>query len=208
MKTKINSLSIRLIYWMTQIIFWLFSSMGIFVLFFAFIQIFIPQELSDTTVGVPISLKVSEIGTLSIHQQDIPVQFVKMDGSIKFGEHNDFLGRIYGGSMIIMYFLFFFIVFTFRKFITNVYWGKYFELSNIALLKRISYALSVFWLLTVVYSYFQYFYLVKNLKFSSVELSSDVNHFPEILLVALFIWVLSHIFMKGVQLQEENSLTV
>jgi hypothetical protein len=205
---KKTSLSIRVIYWMTQVVFWLFSSVGIFVLFFAFILFFMPKDINQTAVGIPVSLNVIETGALSLHQQEIPVQFVKMIGRIQFGGSNDFLGRVYGASMIIIYFLFFFIVYTFRRFITNVYWGKYFDMSNIALLKRISYALTGFWIFTVMYSYFQYFYIVKNLKFNTIEFTNNVELFPEILLIALFIWVLSHIFMKGVQLQEENSLTV
>jgi len=45
----------------------------------------------------------------------------------------------------------------------NVYEGKYFELKNISLLKRIAYALVGVWVFTAFYAYFQYFFLVNNL---------------------------------------------
>lgn len=66
----------------------------------------------------------------------------------------------------------------------------------------------VVWFFTVFYAYFQYFYLVKNLQFNTVEIGSDVNSYPTILLAALLIWVLSHIFMKGCKLEEENNYTI
>lgn len=71
-----------------------------------------------------------------------------------------------------------------------------------------SYALVMIWIFTVIYGYFQYFFLVINMNFDTVEFTSDVQTYPIILLVALFIWVLSHIFMKGCELQDEHELTV
>lgn len=47
-----------------------------------------------------------------------------------------------------------------------------------------------------------------DLQFDTIEIISDVQTFPAILLGALFIWVLSHIFMKGCELQDETNFTV
>ena len=41
-----------------------------------------------------------------------------------------------------------------------------------------------------------------------IEVVSDFNNYPGILLAALFIWVLSHIFIRGLKLKEEQALTI
>jgi len=55
---------------------------------------------------------------------------------------------------------------------------------------------------------FSVFLFGKNMNFDTIEFTSDVSTYPVILLVALFIWVLSHIFIKGCELHDEHELTI
>jgi hypothetical protein len=52
------------------------------------------------------------------------------------------------------------------------------------------------------------YYVAKNLTFEHLEITSSYESFDFILVAALMIWVLSHIFMNGVRLKEEQTLTV
>ena len=92
--------------------------------------------------------------------------------------------------------------------VTNITFWLYVAASILSLLKRIAYALVGIWGFIAFYAHFQYFFVVNNLEFSSLETTGEVQTYPVILLVALFIWVLSHIFMKGCELQEDNNYTI
>ncbi len=208
METNKKPTSIKVIYWITQVIFWLFAaaSLLLFGIAIAFLlEIFDKTQLH---VGVPIGINVVEKGSVILDQTLINVEFKELYGKIYFIDTPSFIGKTYSFFILIILSISLYIFMTFRSFITNVYMGQYFQRKNIFLLKRISYALIGVWLFTVFYAYFQYFYLVKNLNFETIEITSEVQTYPVILLVALFIWVLSHILLKGVELQEENKLTI
>jgi len=208
---KINqSFSIKLIYWFTNVIFWLFSLVGIVVIVLAFGMITGFIHDLNLNVGLPIAGKVLETGTLSLdsYSKLINVEYVETFGNIQFVDTPLIIGRIYGVFMLIIYALTFFVMWEFRSFIGNVYKGKFFDYFNIKHLKRISYALVAGWIFVTIYGYFQYFFIVKNLTFETLEFTMNVQTYPSILLVALIIWVLSHIFMKGLELDNENKLTI
>ena len=210
MQTLKKPLSIKIIYWITNITFWIYSAVTVFAIGLAFSFIFKFLNETQLHVGIPVGVDILEKGTLDLdlHSTYIDVEFKEMYGKIHFINTPAALGQIYGFFMLVMISLFYYIFLTFRKFINNVYKGYYFDIDNISLLKNISYTMVVVWFFTVFYAYFQYFYLVKNLQFNTVEIGSDVNSYPTILLAALLIWVLSHIFMKGCKLEEENNYTI
>lgn len=210
MQTLKKPLSIKVIYWITNITFWLYIVIAILGLGLVGALMIGLLENLQLNVGVPVAINVLEQGSLDLALSStyIDVEFAEMYGKIHFIDTPIFIGRIYSAFMLIMLIIFFYIFYTFRSFINNVYKGIYFDFDNIALLKRISYALVGTWTFTVIYSYFQYFYIAKNLEFETIEIAGNVETYPTILLMALFIWVLSHIFMKGCELQDENKLTV
>ena len=161
-------------------------------------------------MGIPVSVNVIEKGTLDLNilSNITSVELTGMTGRVHFIDTPPEVGRIYALFIILIVLLLLYIFLTFKRFITNVYNGIYFDMKNISLLKRISYTLVVIWIFSVFYAYFQYYFLAINMNFDTVKFTSDVQTSPEYLLVALFIWVLSHIFMKGCELLEENQLTV
>ena len=208
MEANKKPLSIKGIYWVTNIIFWLFTVVSVLAVAVAIALMFNLFGNTQLHTGIPVAVDILEQGKLEINNTITNVKFVEMYGKLHFIDTPASLGRIYSIFIFIILGLFFFILLTFRRFINNVYKGIYFEINNIALLKRISYTLIGVWTFTVFYAYFQYYYIVKHLEFSSVKISGDIQTYPVILLFALFIWVLSHIFMKGCKLQEENNFTI
>ncbi|NOX48683.1 MAG: DUF2975 domain-containing protein [Chlorobi bacterium] len=208
METTKKHLSIKIIYWTTNILFWVFVLAAILVFGFSMGFMFKIFDETQLHVGIPVAVNVLEHGTVELNNSVSSVEFVEMYGKIHFIDMPPAIGQVYSFFLLAVLAFAFYIFFTFRKFITNVYHGVYFDLFNISLLKRISYALVGFWVFSVFYAYFQYYYLVKNMEFNSVEITGDVKTSSTVLLAALLIWVLSHIFMKGCKLQEENNYTI
>lgn len=208
MKQKSSSRSIRIIYWITQGTFCLFSGVAMFAAGFALVLIIGLLDSTQLHMGMPLQANVKEVSEVVLNNQVVEVELKEMTGKIHFIDTPIFIGRIFGATMLIALGLTFYGFLTFRKFITNVYYGQFFEKSNIYLLKRISYVLLALWMYTVIFTTTQYFVLLKKLNFETVDFTVDFNSFSGLLLSALFIWVLSHIFMKGAELKEENELTV
>lgn len=210
MQTSKKPLSIKVIYWITNITYWIYVVVSIFALILIGVLMYGGLNDLQLHVGIPIAVDLLEKGTLDLNLSStlINVEFTEMYGKIHFIDTPAFIGRIFSAFMLVIVVILFYIFFTFRKFINNVYDGIYFDFDNIALLKRISYAMVVTWVFTAIYAYFQYFFIVINLNFNSIEFTANVQTYPTILLAALFIWVLSHIFMKGCELQDETNYTI
>ena len=159
-------------------------------------------------VGIPVKMDVVEVGTFEFGDQSTTVQLKEMIGKLQFDATPLLIQRFYGVFILIILSLTYYLLLTFRVFITQVYQGHYFDRKNILLLKRISYGLLAIWIITVFYGYFQYFFIISNLNFESIFTDGNVETYPVILIFALFIWVLSHIFMKGVEIKSEQELTI
>jgi len=208
METQKTPLSIKVIYWITNITFWFYAVVAAAAICLSILFLFNFFDDAQLHVGVPTAVNVLEQGKIELNNTSIDVEFKEMYGKIHFIDTPAFVKRIYGVLIFVVTCLMFYIFLIFKKFITNVYEGVYFELNNILLLKKISYALLGMWGVVVAYSYFQHFYIANNVNFNTVEVTGNVETHPEVLLIALFIWVLSHVFMKGCQLQEENNYTI
>lgn len=208
MNTYQRPTSIKIIYWITQFLFWLFSIAAIFSVVFSIALMIGLLDKTQLHVGLPIEVNLVEKGLLNMNNTDIQVEFREMQGKIHFVDAPRFIGRTYSIFIILILSIVLYIFNTFRSFIKNVYNGQYYDRENIFLLKRISYGLLGAWVFAVFYAVFQYFYLVSHLTFQSVEFTYNFNTYPSILAVALLIWVLSHILLKGVELQEDNQLTI
>lgn len=203
-------LSIKVIYWITNITFWIYIATTVLALFLVGALLFFELDDLQLHVGMPVEVDIIEKGTLDLDilSSLANVQLVEMTGKVHFINTPPEVGRIYALFIFSVVLLFLYMFLIFKRFIGNVYNGIYFEIKNISLLKRISYALVLVWVFTAFYGYFQYFFLVNNMNFDTVNFTSSVQTYPFIMLIALFIWVLSHIFMKGSELNKESKLTV
>jgi hypothetical protein len=99
-------------------------------------------------------------------------------------------------------------IYIFRKFIKNVYRGNIFTFKNIQLLKKLAYGLLGLWIFGVFYFNLGYHILAKNLTFENAKITDETPNFSGVLLTALLVWVLAHIFEKGLELKQESDLTI
>ena len=201
--------SINLIYWLTNIIYVLAILTGIIV-------IILNVMLYTNAIGenlqihllFPGKVDFLETGLLHLYDQELKVEFVDATSDIHFIDTPKFVVRHVGLLLILIVSWLIFEVFTFRKFINNFYNGNIFTFDNIALLKWIAYGLLGFWLFSIVYFRIIFHFLAKNLVFENVMISDDLPNYSGVLLTSLFIWMLAHIFKKGLDLKQENELTI
>ncbi len=209
MKKVKQPLSIKIIYWFTQITFWIFVL--VFIAAIAINIALLTESLGDTMqlhAGLPVEVNYTEKGSLMVYGEIQEVEFVEAIGKLHLINTNPQLAKWFGAAMMAVVIIFLYIFIMFKRFIGNVYRGFVFERFNIRMLKNIAYGLVVLWFFSVIYSALFYYFIAKELVFEHLEITSKYDSFGILLVVALILWVLSHIFMNGVRLQEEQKLTV
>ncbi|MCD4731370.1 MAG: DUF2975 domain-containing protein [Bacteroidales bacterium] len=209
MKTSKTPLSIKIIYWFTQVIFGLFLLVCLAIIAFNVLLFtdFFGNDLQLHT-RFPVKVNILETGNLYLNKINIKVELVEGITQIHFFNTPLFLARWFGSALIMVAAVFMYILISFRSFISNVKKQVIFVEDNIQHLKNISYAFLILWVFAIVYVRIMYQAIGKNVEFKHVEILHDYPNFAGLLMLALFIWVLSHIFMTGVKLQEEQNLTV
>ena len=209
METQQKHLSIKIIFWGTQVAFWLFVLAGVLMVGIAFGLIFnlLNNDL-NLHVGLPVAFDAVEHGNLQLLSKTIPVEFKDAYGKVAFAELPAFIGRIYGFFILVVIGIFFYIFKMFRRFISNVYEGKVFEQQNFKLLNLMGYGLFIFWGIIIAYSISQNFMIAQHLKFESLIYSGDMEFHMEVVFVGVLLIMLSHIFRYGTKLREDNELTI
>lgn len=206
---KKTPLSILIIYWLTEIAFVLVILSGVFVLVFNILLLtpFFGDDL-QLHVQLPLKFNVLETGTLSAHGSDVKVELVEASSKIHFVNTPMYVARIFGSAMLMAFLFIGYISFMFRRFIVNVKKNRVFEVSNIEYLRNISYGLFGLWLFTIVYSRIVHGYFFQGIEFEHVEVMKEYRNYVGILMLSLFIWVLSHVFLVGAKLKEDQDLTI
>ena len=209
MKTSKSPLSIKIIYWVTQVIFGLFLLVCLAIIVFNVLLFtdFFGNDLQLHT-RFPVKVNILETGNLYLNGMNIKVELVEGITQIHFFNTPLFLARWFGSALFMVAAVLLYILFSFRKFVLNVKKHVIFVEDNILHLKNISYALLTLWIFSIVYVRIMYQAIGSRVEFKHVEILQDYPNFAGLLMLALFIWVISHIFMTGVKLQEEQDLTV
>jgi len=191
------------------VVFWLF--MLVLVLTIGLNIAFLTEMLGDKMqlhTVLPVEVSYTEKGSLEVFGQPQEVEFVEAIGKIHFINTNPDLAKWFGLAMLVIVIIGLYILVMFRRFIGNVYRGYIFEEFNIRMLKKMAYGLVAMWVFTIIYSPVYYYLVIRNVEFEHLEISSNFNTNGVILIIALLLWVLSHIFLTGVKLQKEQDLTV
>jgi len=201
--------SISVIYWFTQVIFFLLLSVGLGAILFNILLYtdFFGDDL-QLHAYLPAKVNFLEKGDLFLNGQQVKVELVEASTKIHFFNTPGFIAKKMGAALSIVVFMIIYLVFEFRKFISNVKKGNTFTQNNIFSLKKIAYGLVGLWLFSVVYFRLAYHYIATNLSFEQVVITDEVPYYTGILFLALFIWVLAHIFITGLKMKEEQDLTV
>lgn len=209
MKNLKQPLSIKVIYWFTQVVFWtfvvvFFASFGISIAIFTGL---LGDDLQLHT-GLPVEVNYTESGELKMGSILQKVEYGEAIGKIHYINTSPEIANWFAGVLLGIVSVGLYIFIMIKRFIGNVYRGLVFERFNIRMLKNIAYGLTIFWAFTNIYYRIFYYAIAKNMEFEHLEITGQFNSYSEILIAALFLWVLSHIFMRGVKLQEEQQLTV
>ena len=101
-------------------------------------------------------------------------------------------------------------VFYFKKFMNKINDGHYFNRDTIKNIRHISYLLFSVWLIKLLSSTLLNFISFDLIHMNPMSEFHIANNFPSmaILLSAMIFWILSHVFLHGVRLEEENELTI
>ena len=209
MKTKNNPLSIKIIYYLTQFIFWITILGTVLMLFFFTGNVTgMFSEDTETSLDIPVRIHVEETGTFTAYGQTYDVKIQDATGKFEF---TGLPKQVYGltlVSVVILLALLLAVIWYFRKFIINVYRGVYFDQSNISYLKKMAYSLFIMWCYLLVVSNVTAGFIMSTTEFDSVRFAGSKSDSSALLFSALFIWVLSHIFSKGMKLEQEQELTI
>jgi len=208
MNKTLAPLSIRIIYWITVISQFL---LGLVIIATIAFNVFIYLDISDNLqlhTQFPVEIDFLEVGSLEINDQIVKVEFVEANSKIHFIDTPRFIANKVAIAMLIVSVGFFYLLLIFKKFIKNVKNGDTFNINNIKILKKLSYGLVVLWAFTNIYMFLLYHYIGTRIEMDNIKISSNLNNYSGILFAALLIWVIAHIFIKGLELQEEKDLTI
>lgn len=209
MEEKKTPMSFHVIYWIMNIITGLFALVCIaLIVFYVMLWTDFFGDDLQLHVDLPGQVNYIESGTMQYAEGEIEVELVEASSRIHFINTPVSLARNFAIILMGICAFMFFILWTFRQFVANVRSGDVFSVSNILMLQNISYALVGFWFYAIIVRRITYYMVSARLNFENVEIISEFNYYPWILLVALFLWVLSHIFIRGLNLREEQDLTI
>lgn len=159
-------------------------------------------------IALPVTFDVEETGEAELFNGPNEVRIEEATGQLHIVDTPLRFSKIVLRLLFVVLALALFMTWKFKLFITNIKNGRVFEASNINNLKHISYGILILWLVTKVYMEVLYHTLVKYVEFETIYLGNDVTDRSDMLIIALLLWVLAHVFMKGQELQKEHDLTV
>lgn len=203
-------LSIRVIYILSSIVYYLAIIVSSFGLIFALglLTGFWGDDVQLHT-EMPLKANFEEVGQINFLGTDVKVEVVDAVGKFHFIDTPPLVSRTLAIPMLVIFPMLFWLVYLFHRFIRNVSEGKIFDKSNFMLLRKLGISLAILWFITVIFQNLMRYLVFGEIKFNSIGFSTDGgNWYGGILVGALFTLVLSHVFLKGLELQEENELTI
>ena len=209
MKTIKAPLSIRLIYWFTNLTLGLLALVFLAVIAFN-ILLYTDFFGNDMQLHAQLPVKVDflETGNLHLNDRDIKVELVAATTKIHFFNTPTFITKKVGIAMLIVIAGVSYLIWIFRLFIKNVKEGATFTIKNIKILKKLAYGLIALWIFTFIYMQIANYYIAEHLNFENIRITDEIPDYSGILFAALLLWVLAHIFETGLKLQQEKDLTI
>jgi len=143
METKKAPLSIRIIYWITNVFFWVVMFLS-FILIVSNILLFTGVIKGNALSGRDVQVKVDVSNTKQLHLNnlDLKLKLVNTANFLDFINPHDFFAKKAAPLLLIYFLISTYLIWIFRKFIKNIKKGETFTVKNIVLLKRMSYALA------------------------------------------------------------------
>jgi hypothetical protein len=206
---KKQHFSIWLIDGLARIIFWFFAGVSAIYSVFLVIHLlgFTPDEL-NLSVELPTSFRVLEEGTFRDGDSISPITITEANGKVTFENAPKLISVVLPLCALPLVASLLYTLWLFKGFTKNVKLGRVFDPKNINHLKRIAYVITATWLYLQIGVVIYNLFIVSRFSFENLQFSYSHGSFGGLLIFALFIWVLSHIFQKGAEIEEENLLTV
>ncbi len=204
-----SPLSIRILYWLTNIVFWLMVLIAavVFVANLVFLT-----DVDDVNfqlrIQMPVSFELVEEGIVSLSSVEHTVKIEKALGNVYLVETPFFLTKIMARAIFIVLLLGLFMMWRFKQLVTNLKNGLFFINANVLNIKQIAYGLLALWIITKVYMELMYHFFVKNLEFETIIIGSERLDNNYMVQLALLLWVMAHVFGKGIELRDYKDLTI
>ncbi len=212
METKEAPLSINVIYWSINLVFWIMV-ISVFGLMVENVLLYTGLDNDIGSLGrtLPVNITILENGQLHHDNKTIPLKLKTTTENIEVVNPPRFIAKKSAFGNLFIFLIALYLLWVFRKFAKNVKNGETFSINNISLLKRISYVLVGSWFVKTIYAQYLYFYITNHIKLAQIQItgSSFIDNLNiDLLWQALLIWVLAHIFITGLKLQQEKDLTI
>ena len=209
MKTQKTPLSFKILHWLNSFVFWVMTFFTIIVVIINLVLLTdIFTEPIQLRIEMPVPIEVVEDGTLHLENADLPVRIEEAYGKLYFVDTPIYVTRMVIKVMLIAILIGWFISWKFKRFTGNLRKGLLFEIDNINNLKHAAYGLTGLFLVSRIYMEGLKKYFEHQLEFDSIIIGGEAYNTDPIILFALLLWVLAHVFVKGIEMKKEQDLTI
>jgi hypothetical protein len=209
MTKKESPLSIKIIYWLTEVIYFMSAILALGAIGLFIWSLFgpIPESL-NLHLQSPYTFELETPGTYHLEGITQELNFTEINGRIGFQDTPTKIVHWMTTAIFIGAMILFMVVRSFRAFVRVLRSGSYFDPRNVGRLKHMALWILVFWVFNKVYFIALGEFLRDSLYLDGMEIIGVYDTGSVEIFVALFLWVLSHIFQQGMEIQNENELTV
>lgn len=202
-------ISVRIIYVLSVIVYWiLIVTTSVSFIGNILLETNVIGDEFQLRVQLPITFEVVETGEAQIGSSYNDIRIEEATGKMHIVDTPQYFSKIVLRLLFVVLMLVLFMTWKFKLFITNIKNGNIFETANINNLKHISYGIMILFVITKVYEEILYHTLVKYIEFDTLSLGGGRADRSDMIIGALLLWVLAHIFMKGVEMKNEQELTI
>lgn len=199
-------LSIRIIDMVTRTIYVLTIILCLGTIFFSFsFSTGIFADKLNMTIRLPVKSDEVQKGSVQFYGHEMEIDYKHAVGEVDSKDAPKAVARTFSVLILTTSAFAVFIMHLFCRFVSNVKNGVVFEIENIKLLRKLGFTLLglYFFLLIGVQFWIHSF----NTEEINPRLSIDGSQLS-VLLSALFIIMISQIFLRGLEIQKENKLTI
>jgi len=202
MKIPVN---INILYWLTNIFYWLtVFTIALFVLI-SLLSFWGIDFNFPVTIAPPIDTQLINLSTMLLNGEETPVKISRAVAVVKLADLNMDFRIMTNIIMLISIGVIVYAASRFRKVMMNVRQNIVFSNDNINILKHAAYSLFVFWFLEdIIFKFYKIWYFnISHFNFDIVEII-----FANYFVAGIITLVLASIFERGLDLQNENNLTI
>ena len=208
LKQMKTPLSIRILYWLTNIVFWLMILIATIVFIMNLIFLTDVDVNFQLRVQMPLPIEVVEDGRMHLADGVETVRIEEAFGKLYLVDTPFFITKIIARILFVVLMLGLFMTWRFKQLTTNLKNGLFFVIENVLFIKQVAYGLLALWLTTRVYMEVVNRLLIKVVEFDTVIIGNQRADYDFMLQLALGLWVMAHVFGKGIELKDYKDLTI